>query len=278
MATDDTATGIHASPDLGSGDGTAAETRRARVRRQTLRELEQAALAEVREHGPVGLSLRSVARRMGMSPAGLYRYVDSREALLTLLIAEGYEDLGHHLEVALGAPADHAPVAARPAPDPPLVAGPSEDAADRLRAVSLAYRHWSVTHVNEFGLLFGDPIPGYAAPAGGPTVAGMNRVGRALAMPMLEAWRAGRLRGHPALATEELARQLAPMSELAGELPGEVAARLLLAWGRLHGQVSLEVFGHHRWLFPAGCEALYEAEVEVILTDLLTPAGPSERA
>jgi hypothetical protein len=37
----------------------------------------------------------------------------------------------------------------------------------------------------------------------------------------------------------------------------------------LHGQVSLEVFGHHRWLFPDGCETLYRAEVEVILSDLL---------
>jgi AcrR family transcriptional regulator len=245
-------------------------TRRDRLRRQTLRELKQATLTEVREHGPVALSLRSVARRMGMSPAGLYRYVDSREELLTILIAEGYEDLGHHLEVALGASPHDAPVADRPTPTPPLVAGPAADIDERLRAVALAYRHWSVTHANEFGLLFGDPIPGYEAPAGGPTVAGMGRVGRALARPLVEAWQAGRLRGHPALAGDELAAQLAPMGAVAdGDLPGEVSARLLLAWGRLHGQVSLEVFGHHRWLFPDGCAMLYRAEVEVIVADLL---------
>jgi AcrR family transcriptional regulator len=250
----------------------AGGTRRDRLRRQTMRELEQATLAEIREHGPVALSLRAVARRLGMSPAGLYRYVDSREALLTRLIASGYHDLGHHLEVALGEPAGElAPD--RPRPDPPLVAGGGADVEDRLRAVALAYRHWAVTHPNEFGLLFGDPIPGYEAPPGGPTVEAMGRVGRTLARPIVEAWQADRLRSHPALEDETLARRLAPMAAIGTELPGAVSARLLLAWGRLHGQVSLEVFGHHRWLFPDGCAPLYRAEVEVIVTDLVRPRG-----
>jgi AcrR family transcriptional regulator len=246
-------------------------TRRDRLRRQTLRELKQATLDEVEERGAVALSLRSVARRVGMSPAGLYRYVESREALLTVLIAEGYQDLGHHLEVALGTPPDAAPVADRPAPRPPAVAPAAAGVEDRLRAVAQAYRHWGVTHANEFGLLFGDPIPGYEAPAGGPTVEGMARVGRAMATPVVEAWSAGRLRSHPALADAGLVARLAPMAEVGSGLPGEMYARLLLTWGRIHGQVSLEVFGHHRWLFPDGCAPLYDAEVEVLLTDLLTP-------
>jgi AcrR family transcriptional regulator len=246
----------------------ATEGRRERVRRETLVELKQAALEEVREQGAVGLSLRSVARRMGMSPAGLYRYVASREDLLTTLIAEGYQDLGHHLEVAIGAPADRDGVPDRPAPAPPVVAGPETDVADRARAVALAYRHWSVTHPNEFGLLFGDPIPGYEAPMGGPTVAGMRRVGAGLAQPLVEAWHAGRVRDHPALSDPELRSALAPMLEFSDELPVEVFGRFMLAWGRLHGQVSLEVFGHHRWLFPDGCEPLFRADVEMMLTDL----------
>jgi AcrR family transcriptional regulator len=228
---------------------TATATRRERLRRQTFRELEAAALAEVREHGPVGLSLRRVARRIGMSPAGLYRYVDSREALLTLLIAGGYHALADHLEAALG-DADDA------------------DVADRLQAVALAYRAWSVAHPNEFGLIFGDPIPGYEAPAGGPTVEAMSRVGAALATPLVEAWHAGRLRLHPALEAPELDAPLRAMGELGEELPSAVFALLLLAWGRIHGQVSLEVFGHHHWLFPDGCEALYRAEVASMLSDL----------
>lgn len=58
------------------------------------------------------------------------------------------------------------------------------------------------------------------------------------------------------------------MAKLAGELPDGVYALLLTTWGRLHGQVSLEVFGHHAWLFPDGCEPLYLAEVEALLEQL----------
>jgi AcrR family transcriptional regulator len=280
--------------------------RRDRLRQQTFRDLEVAALAEVREHGPVALSLRRVARRMGMSPAGLYRYVDSREDLLTLLITRAYDDLADHLCQAIdlppgallgatatetGGPASaEAPGDASPGPGaasaeapgevhsdeaegapalPLSVAGPDADVADRLRAVALAYRAWSVAHPNEFGLIFGDPIPDYQAPADGPTVMAMTRVGLALATPLIEAWHQGRLRIHPALEVPELAGPLAEMAKLdGGGLPPGAYALLLLTWGRLHGQVSLEVFGHHHWLFPEGCEALYRAEIASMLADL----------
>jgi AcrR family transcriptional regulator len=268
--------------------GPPAPGRRDRLRQQTLRELELAALTEVREHGPVALSLRRVARRMGMSPAGLYRYVDSREDLLTLLIARAYDALADHLCQAIGlppgghasaeAPGDVPSEGARDgASSPPqTIAGPDADVADRLRAVALAYRAWSVAHPNEFGLIFGDPIPDYEAPAGGPTVAAMTRVGLALATPLIEAWHQGRLRIHPALEVPELAGPLAEMAKLdGGGLPPAAYALLLLTWGRLHGQVSLEVFGHHHWLFPDGCEALYRAEITSMLADLGVLDRPS---
>lgn len=227
--------------------------RRARVRRRTEAQLQAAALEEVQEKGGAGLSLRAVARRMGMSPAGLYRYVDSREGLLTWLIAAGFDDLADALEAA-----DRAAGA---------------DLAERLRAVSLAYRSWSVAHPNEFGLLFGDPIPGYQAPAGGPTVAAMRRVGVAFAGPIVAAVAAGRLRVPPAYDVPELAEPLGAMRDLGHDLPTSVAVLFLVTWGRLHGQASLEVFGQHRWLFPDGCERLYRAEVEAILDEVLLPAA-----
>ncbi|HSK22912.1 MAG TPA: TetR/AcrR family transcriptional regulator [Egicoccus sp.] len=249
---------------------------RARARRQTQADLHAAAMAEIREHGPVALSLRRVARRMGMSPAGLYRYVDSREDLLTRLITAAYDDLADHLLVAIGA-ADERSEPDAPVPALPEVVGADGDVAARLRAVALAYRHWSVTHPQQFALLFGDPIPGYAAPPGGPTVVAMGRVGAALGRPLVEGWSAGRLRIPAAwtkvAALDAIGERIAPLSQLDGvDLPPEVGIALLLAWGRLHGQVSLEVFGHHTWLFPAGCAPLYVAEVEAFLDQLLPAA------
>jgi AcrR family transcriptional regulator len=257
-----------------SGAASPAPTgRRARQRQATLADLQRAALAEVRERGAVGLSLRSVARRLGMSPAGLYRYVGSREDLLTMLIADGYHDLADHLLASIGDPAS--PVAPdRPAPEVPSVAGPDEPVTERLRAVAQAYRAWAVTHPNEFALLFGDPIPGYEAPAGGPTVAAMRRVGEGLARPLLEAWHQGGLRTVPEMASPALVAALGPMAQVGGDLPTEAYTLLLLTWGRLHGQVSLEVFGHHRWILPDGCAPLFDAEVEALLVDLgVTEAG-----
>jgi AcrR family transcriptional regulator len=245
------------TPEPSPVSADAVPGRRARIRQQTEQDLKAAALAELRERGGVGLSLRSVARRMDMSPAGLYRYVDSREGLLTWLIADGFDDLADALE------------------DADEAAG--RDVRDRLRAVALAYREWGVAHPNEFGLLFGDPIPGYAAPDGGPTVDAMRRVGAAFAGPFLAAIAEGRLRIPAAYDVEELAGPLAPMSNLGQELPTPVSVLFLLAWGRLHGQTSLEVFGQHHWLFPDGCERLYRAEVEAVLDELVLPLDGSGR-
>lgn len=223
-------------------------TRRALLRERTEEDLKAAALAEVRERGATAVTLRGVARRVGMSPAGLYRYVDSRDGLLTWLIADGYDAYADHLEVALAAAGT----------------GP----AARMRAVASAYRGWAVANPNAFGLVFGDPIPGYHAPSDGPTTAAMTRLGTALAAPLLEAHADGCLRIPVPLRSAELAEPLAPMAKLAGELSDGVYALLLTTWGRLHGQVSLEVFGHHAWLFPDGCEPLYLAEVEALLEQL----------
>jgi AcrR family transcriptional regulator len=252
-----------------------APTRRAQARQRTWQELKAAALAEVRDVGPSGLKLRSVARRLGMSPAGLYRYVDSRDGLLTALIADGYHDLADHLEVALGTDPGSLPPRDRPDPAVPVVVGPDAPQVDRLLAVGRAYRAWNVAHPNEFGLLFGDPIPGYEAPAAGPTVDAMGRVGAALARPIVEAAVAGLLLVEPELADPAVQGPPGALDVLLPDgVDRAVGPLLLLAWGRLHGQVSLEVFGHHRWLFPDGCEALVVADINRTARDLgLAPAA-----
>lgn len=223
-------------------------SRRAIHRERTEEEIKAATLAEVREHGAAAVTLRGVARRVGMSPAGLYRYVDSRDGLLTWLIADRYHAYADHLEAALEAAAP--------------------DQVSRLREVAMAYRGWAVANPNAFGLVFGDPVPGYHAPVDGPTTEAMTRLGSAFATPLLEFHAAGGLRLPDPVTDPALAGSLAPMAELAGDLPPGVYALLLIAWGRFHGQVCLEVFGHHDWLFPDGCEPLYRADVEMFLEGL----------
>ncbi|MFP4149958.1 MAG: TetR-like C-terminal domain-containing protein, partial [Nitriliruptoraceae bacterium] len=157
----------------------------------------------------------------------------------------------------------------------PATAPVGRPAPERLLVVGRAYRAWAVTHPNEFGLLFGDPIPGYEAPAAGPTVEAMGRVGAALARPILEAAVTGTLRVDPELADPALHGPPGALDRLLPEgTDRAVGPLLLLAWGRLHGQVSLEVFGHHRWLYPDGCEALVLADLHRTVRDLgLAPAA-----
>src|SRR3954467_10049127 len=78
-------------------------SRRDRVRADTVREIKQTARRVLVERGEEGLALRAVARAMGMTAPGLYRYFDSREDLVEHVVADLYDGLLLHLEDARGA-------------------------------------------------------------------------------------------------------------------------------------------------------------------------------
>ncbi|MGV9313617.1 TetR/AcrR family transcriptional regulator [Streptomyces sp. NPDC003691] len=222
-----------------------APTRRDRLRAETLDEIKTAALRQLREAGAAQLSLRAVATSLGMSPAGLYRYYDSRDALLTALITDAFNRLADAVEQARDA-------------------DPSADVADRLLAALKAYRRWAVDHPHEFGLVYGTPVPGYAAPPDGPTTTATRRVGRALMHLFAEAWQEGRLRPADEVPPDPaLARYAA---EIHPGLPPAAAAVVLGAWTRLHGLVALEAFGHLRWLAPDATD-LAEHQLRELLAE-----------
>ena len=136
-------------------------TARDRVRAELTREITDAARRQLAEVGASALSLRAVAREVGMVSSAVYRYFPSRDDLLTRLIIDGYDDLGS---------------AAEKADDP--TAAPR----DRWMAVCRAVRHWAVAHPYEYALLYGSPVPGYAAPQ--DTIDPATRVYAALAAPL----------------------------------------------------------------------------------------------
>lgn len=219
-------------------------SRRDRLRDEALRDIRAAALEQVRQHGAGGLSLRAVAREVGMSSPGLYRYFASRDDLLTALISESYDDLAHHLEDARDA------------------AGPG--LRERLRAVSMAYFTWAEADRARWSLIFGTPVPTYAAPLDGSTTAAARRFGAVFSALLAEAWvgHGDRVESPPVVALGTGA-----VRTFAGvEIPDDprflgTATRL---WCRLHGVIALGLFGH---LLPATVAAdsvrdLYEAEVD----------------
>lgn len=195
---------------------------RARVRAELTAEILAAAAEELSEVGASALSLRAVARRLGMVPSALYRYFPSRDALLTALIIDAYDELGGVAEQA-------------------STAG-GTGTLDRWMAVTRAVRAWAAGHPHRWALLYGSPVPGYAAPEA--TVGPALRINEALAGIVRDA------RRKPAGAFPPAA-ELDPVVEpmRAALFPGRpvpVIAAAVAAWAALVGVISLERFGHFR--------------------------------
>ena len=193
--------------------------------------------AHVARDGAPALSLRSIARDLGMAPSALYRYFDGRDALLTALILTAYEALATEAERA----ADRAEAAEARRQGQP--ATPSVGWRSRVPCAA-----WALEHPHQWGLIFGTPVPGYEAPE--DTVEPYARVATALVRPLVVAEEAGRLRvdqRDDRKVSDGLATAVAPVSE--GLLPGMPVEKVVLvveAWTTLIGTISLEVFGHWR--------------------------------
>jgi AcrR family transcriptional regulator len=158
----------------------APEGRRARQRRELLDEIEAEARRLLDQGGAGTVSIRAIARGVGLGPASLYTYFDSLDDIFTMLLLSSYRRLAEATANAVDAFKRSPPV-------------------DRAFAGILAHRHWALTHRNEFNLLFTDQLPGYTAPPGGPTVTAQVEV----FMPMVEAV-AEILPTDPDLGPEEL--------------------------------------------------------------------------
>ena len=184
-----------------------------------------------REHlaagGAEALSLRAVARDLGVVSSAVYRYVASRDELLTLLVIDAYDELGDAVAAAVDAvdPADH---------------------RARFFALGRAVRAWARAEPARYGLIFGTPVPGYHAPAERTTQPG-TRVVLTLVRILVEAHRAGALDEATEVRTAAgLVGDLDRIrAEISADLPDDVLARGLFVWPALFGAVSFEVFGQY---------------------------------
>lgn len=204
-------------------------TLRARRRDEVLTAIRTAAAAELEEQGASGLSLRSVARRVGLAPSALYRYFPGRDDLLTDLVVTAFD-----------AQADAVEKAARRHDDPLAAA----------RAGLLAYRSWAVANPAWFGLLYGAPVPGYAAPPA--TIGPATRVGDLLMSLVARLHADGRtdaeaLRRRGSRLDATTRAELDRLRARRGyDLPVEAVALVVDGFVRVHGVTVMEVFGQLR--------------------------------
>jgi AcrR family transcriptional regulator len=226
----------------------ASQTARQRARAELTREIKEAARRQLAQDGAAQLSLRAVARELGLVSSALYRYFPSRDDLLTALIIDAYDSLGEAAEAAAAANG---------------TAGPRRG----WQRVCHAVRDWARARPHEYALIYGSPVPGYQAPR--DTVAPAARVPLVLGRLVRDSCG---LQDAPSAATDRptdrpteptgpagpgapavqpdppipplLAAQAAIVAgAIAPGVPEPVIVRVLIAWTQLFGMISFELFG-----------------------------------
>jgi AcrR family transcriptional regulator len=204
----------------------APRTARDLARVELTRAILDSARRQLADVGPAALSVRAVARDLGMASSAVYRYFPSRDALLTALLVQAYDALGEAVEQADASVRDRA------------------DLRNRWRRSCHAIRDWALAQPHEYALLYGSPVPGYAAPE--DTVPAAARVPLLLLTLAAEAQERGlALATAPMPVPRKEQRALRGIRELTDfTIDDERLVRCLMAWENLFGHVSLELFGH----------------------------------
>lgn len=199
-----------------------AQGARARARMEVTAAIKDEARRQLAAEGAAKLSLRAVARELGMVSSALYRYFPSRDDLLTALIIDAYDSLGESAEAAHAEAADAGPVR-------------------RWTVVAEAVRAWALRHPHEYALIYGSPVPGYIAPD--TTVPPASRVGLLLIGILRDAHQGPGLTEPQALPAELRPEAERMAADLAPDLPPATAVALVGAWAQLFGLVGFELFG-----------------------------------
>ncbi len=206
-----------------------AKTNREQRREETFLEIKATARRLMAEHGTAGLTVRGIAKEMGMTPPALYRYYDRLDDLITVLITENFHALADALEAAYAAAAP-------------------EKTVDQLMAAALAYRRWALDNPVDFELIYGTPIPGYHAPQD-ITVPASARTLVVFVGLFVEALANGECVPPPPydrvpLELRPHLEQIMRDSDPTGSAPLLALYLALVCWPQIHGLVMLELLEH----------------------------------
>ena len=219
------------------------QTRRERTRDATREEILSTAWKQIAEIGAVGLSLRGIAREMGMTAPGLYRYYKDRDALVTALLMDAFMSFTAS-----------------------LAAGRNSSAADdhqgRFRALCKAYFQWAAQNPQRYTLLFGTPIQGYMfAEELGPVARNSFLV---LQGVLGEAYVAGKLKGELAelQLPDSLEVQYSELQRFGMPYTSTVTQLALSTWSMIHGMTSLFLYNYLAGFLQNNVEAFIDFEIE----------------
>jgi len=222
------------------------QTRRERLRDATREEILASAWKQVGEAGAASLSLRAIAREMGMTAPALYRYFPSRDDLVTVLIIEAFNSFSETLESSRDSckPGDH---------------------VARFRAVCKAYFQWALSNPQKYALIFGTPVPGYVLDQrAGPAA---QRGFLVLQTVIGEAYAAGKIIGD--VVTIRLPATLKTQYEVLKKYGMPYAPIVthfaLSTWSTIHGMTSLYLYGYFSGFLADRSESFVNLEIEKMI-------------
>jgi AcrR family transcriptional regulator len=184
--------------------------------------IKDTAWQQIAKTGAAALSLRAIARDLGITAPAIYNYFSRRDDLVTALIVDAFTSLeGSQTEAIRHLPED--------------------DLGTRISNLGFAYREWALTYPQRYQLIFGTPIPNYEAPADitVPAAAESLKPLTSTLQTCLEANILCVERFAP--MTPELRSMLEEWSQFTGSVDIEVLYTALIFWSRVHGLVSMEV-------------------------------------
>jgi AcrR family transcriptional regulator len=225
---------------------TRSGTRRERLRGALIDDIKACANRQLEAGGPDGVTLRGIAREVGVSPAALYSYFDSLDALLTAVVTDHYEDLANAVAGAAGTDA-------------------SGELGTRLLTAIAAYRAWALEHPAAFRLLFAGPRNANFYPDDGPAVTAAMRVFVPMLAILLEGWERGLIPLPPA------GPRVDPhvfVDKFGLEITSDQLRDACIIWGTFHGLVTLELGGHLNLVDPA---ELFDAAMRTQLRAMSLP-------
>ena len=218
-------------------------TRRERQRIATLEEIRAVAWKQIGGAGAGSLSLRGIARQMGVSATALYRYYKDRDALVTALLLDAFTSFGDSLEAGRDA-------------------GPAGDHEGRFRAMCKAYFTWAAQNPQRYALMFGTPIPGYLfAQELGPAA---QRSFLVLQRTIGEAHADGKLTSEAPtlrLPTSLLSKYDA-LRKLGMPYQPIITHLALVVWSMMHGITSLYLHHYLSGFLQDAVEAFVDYEIE----------------
>lgn len=213
--------------------------------------IKETAWKQIAESGAATLSLRAIARELGITAPAIYNYFQRRDDLVTALIIDAYTSFGDsQLAARDGIPADDLP--------------------GQFWAIGVAYRDWALTYPQRYLLIFGTPIPGYEAPFE-KVLPSSARSLSALAETVEALRLADKLH---AKNFPEVQEEYRPYLEVWRKHVSNVdllsLAVAMLIWSRVHGLVSLEIT-HAMPPFGPNGDALYRYELSLIAKEFVIP-------